>query len=174
MNTKEIGENIKIYRNKRNFTQQELAEKVGVTWEMVSRYERGISSPMQKIDNISKALSVKPKDLLEPYGSENTGSRKLPLFTSVPSNFIFTKETAKYYYTCPDWIYELDNKCFALDSSIVTSKTFDIKNNGILYIVDKDISNSSVYLNKEEDRLVASKEYSSNTIGRVVAEEVRI
>jgi transcriptional regulator with XRE-family HTH domain len=32
MNQKEIGENIKIYRNKRNFTQQVLADKVGVTW----------------------------------------------------------------------------------------------------------------------------------------------
>lgn len=174
MNNKEIGENIKIYRNKRNFTQQELADKIGVTWEMVSRYERGISSPMQKIDGISEALSVKPKDLLEPYGSDGMGSRKLPLFTQVPSDFIFSKENAKYYYTCPDWIYELDNKCFALDSDIVTSRTFDIKNNGILYIVDKDISNSGIYLNKEEDKLIATKEYSNSTIGKIVAEEVRI
>lgn len=174
MNNKDIGENIKIYRNKRNLTQQELADKVGVTWEMVSRYERGVSSPMQKIDNISKALSVEARDLLQPYGSDNTNSRKLPLFTYIPSNFLFSKENAKYYYTCPDWIYELDNKCFALDSNIVTSKTFDIKNNGILYVVDKDISNSSVYLNREEDRLTAGKEYSENTIGRIVAEEVRI
>jgi len=174
MNNKEIGENIKIYRNKRDLTQQALAEKVGVSWEMISRYERGVSSPMQKIDNISKALSVKPKNLLEPYGSIKNNSRRLPLFTSIPSNFIFTKETAKYYYPCPDWIYELDNNCFALDSSIVDSKTFDIKGNGVLFVVDKEVSGSSVYLIKEENKLIAVKEYSPNAVGKVVAEEVRL
>ena len=174
MNNKEIGENIKIYRNKRDLTQQALGEKVGVSWEMISRYERGVSSPMQKIDNISNALSIKPKDLLEPYGLEESNSRRLPLFTSIPFNFVFTRETAKYYYPCPDWIYELDNKCFALDSSIVNSKTFDIKNKGILYIIDKDISNSDVYLTRENNTLIATKEYSNNTIGKIVAEELRL
>ena len=172
MNNKEIGENIKIYRNKRDLTQQDLAEKVGVTWEMISRYERGISSSIQKINPISEALSIKPKDLLEPYGSESSNSRKLPLFTSIPKDF--TKEFAKYYYPCPDWIYELDSKCFALDSSIVSSKTFDIKNNGILYVVDKDISNSKVYLTRENGALIATNDYSNNTLGKIVAEEVRI
>lgn len=172
MNNREIGENIKIYRNKRKFTQQELAEKVGVTWEMISRYERGISSPLQKIDNISEALSVKTRDLLEPYKSEDGGFRKLPLFVSIPK--AFTKENAKYYYPCPDWIYELDSKCFALDSGIVTSKTFDIKNNGILYVVDKDNPSGDVYLIRENEKLFASKDYSEEVIGKIIAEEVRI
>ncbi len=174
MNNKEIGENIKIYRNKRELTQQALAEKVGVSWEMISRYERGVSSPMQKIDNLSNALSIKPKNLLEPYGSEESNSRRLPLFTSIPSNFIFTKETAKYYYPCPDWIYELDSECFALDSNIVDSKTFDIKGNGVLFVVNKDISSSKVYLIKEGEKLLAVKEYSPGAVGKVVAEEVRL
>ena len=172
MNNKEIGENIKIYRNKRRFTQQELADKVGVTWEMISRYERGVSSPLQKIDSLSNALSVKTKDLLEPYKSENNTNRKLPLFISIPREF--TKENAKYYYACPDWIYELDNECFAVDSSIVISKTFDIKNKGVLFVVNKDISNSDVYLIKEDSKLITSKEYSDNVVGKIIAEEVRL
>lgn len=172
MNNQEIGENIKIYRNKRKFTQQELAEKVGVTWEMISRYERGVSSPLQKINHLSKALSIDTKDLLEPYKTESNDCIKIPLFTSIPKDF--TKENAKYYYPCPDWIYKLDNKCFALDSDIVISKIFDIRNNGILYVVDKDTSRGKVYLVKDDNGLKVSKEYSANVIGKVVAEEVRI
>ena len=35
-----IGENIRTYRARANLTQQQLADKVGVSWEMISRYER--------------------------------------------------------------------------------------------------------------------------------------
>jgi transcriptional regulator with XRE-family HTH domain len=174
MNKKEIGENIKIYRNKKNLTQQELADKIGVTWEMISRYERGVSSPLQKIDNISKALSIETRDLLEPYKSGDSGCRRVPLFTSIPQDFKFTKENAKFYYPCPDWIYELDNSCFVVDSGIVKNKTLDIKNNGVLYIVDKDVNKSNLYLVLIDSGLETSKEYLNNVIGEIVAEEVRV
>ena len=40
MNNKYIGENIKIYRERKKLTQRELGDKIGKTWEMISRYER--------------------------------------------------------------------------------------------------------------------------------------
>ena len=172
MNQKEIGENIKIYRNKRNFTQQVLADRVGVTWEMISKYERGVSSPLQKIDSLAEALSVDTKDLLEPYGASREGNRKIPLFTSISSGF--SKENTKYYYPCPDWIYEMDNECFAVDSEIVKNETIELKSNGILFIVKKDISKSKVYLVLEDTTLVAKREYDSKALGKVIAEEVRL
>jgi transcriptional regulator with XRE-family HTH domain len=174
MKDKEIGENIKIYRNRRDLTQQELAEKVGVTWEMISRYERGASSALKKIDSISKALAVDTRELLEPYKENSNSVRRLPLFVSIPKDFVFTKENAKYYYPCPDWIYELDSNCFAVDSDIIYNKTFEIKNNGVIYVVGNDLSKSNLYLSKEDSRLIISKDYSDDVIGGVVAEEVRL
>ena len=174
MNHADIGENIKIYRNKRDYTQQTLAEKVGVTWEMISRYERGVSSPLQKIDSIAEALSIKTKDLLEPYGSNRDGSRKIPLFTSLPSDFAFTKENTKYYYPCPDWIYEMDNDCFAVDADIVKNETIELKANGILFIVNREFSKSKIYFVKEDTTLVTKREYEKDAIGKVIAEEARL
>jgi len=59
-----IGRNISRLRQDAGLTQQELAEKVGVTWEMISRYERGESSPMSKIEKITEALNVSSNELL--------------------------------------------------------------------------------------------------------------
>ncbi|HNW33178.1 MAG TPA: helix-turn-helix transcriptional regulator, partial [Candidatus Dojkabacteria bacterium] len=60
-----IGENIRIYRERANLTQQQLADKVGITWEMISRYERNESLPFRKLDGISKALDVPKSQLVE-------------------------------------------------------------------------------------------------------------
>lgn len=174
MNYKEIGENIKIYRGRRKYTQQTLADKVGVTWEMISKYERGVSSPLQKIDSLAKALSVETRDLLEPYTSNKDSSRKIPLFTSVPSNFQFDKTNCKFYYPCPDWIYEIDENCFALDAEIVKNETVELKANGVLFIVNKEVSKSNIYLVKEDTTLVTKREYDEKAIGKVIAEEARL
>jgi transcriptional regulator with XRE-family HTH domain len=64
MEYSDIGENIRKYRNRLDLTQEELADRIGVTWEMVSRYERGESSPMNKLEKISNALNVPITDLI--------------------------------------------------------------------------------------------------------------
>jgi len=65
MKNLDIGNNIRRLRIKNGLTQRELANKIGVTWEMVSRYERGKSSPYSKIDAISTALNVSTYELLQ-------------------------------------------------------------------------------------------------------------
>ena len=45
MNTKEIANNIKNLRIKRNITQEELAEKLFVSRQAISRWEVGKSIP---------------------------------------------------------------------------------------------------------------------------------
>lgn len=58
MTDKEIGEIIRDQRQKKNLSQVELARKVGVTWEMISRYERGKSSALNKLQELAFALEV--------------------------------------------------------------------------------------------------------------------
>jgi transcriptional regulator with XRE-family HTH domain len=61
-----IGSQIARFRKEREFTQAELAEKVDVTVETVSRLERGVSIPSIKtLEAVSKALSVRLKDLFD-------------------------------------------------------------------------------------------------------------
>ena len=56
MNDKIIGIQIKKARAEAQLSQTELGKKIGVTWEMISRYENGKSSPRKNLEKISKAL----------------------------------------------------------------------------------------------------------------------
>jgi len=71
MNDMNIGSRIRVFRKKRGLSQQELARKVGVTWEMISRYERGKSSALQKISELARALDISHLSLL---GGEDDSS----------------------------------------------------------------------------------------------------
>lgn len=58
MTDSEIGSLIRQSRKKVGMTQSELAAALGVTWEMVSRYERGKSSALLKLLDIARILGV--------------------------------------------------------------------------------------------------------------------
>lgn len=54
-----IGEKIKELRKEQNMTQAQLAEKLGVTYQAVSKWENGIASPdISIIPDITRAFSV--------------------------------------------------------------------------------------------------------------------
>lgn len=69
----QIGEKIKILRRQKGISQQELAERIGVTWEMISRYERGKSSPLQKLEEISNALQVEMRSFFDIAEEKKSG-----------------------------------------------------------------------------------------------------
>ncbi len=90
----EIGRIIKEERQKRGLSQQELATKVGVTWEMISRYERGRSSALNKILEISDALEIEVGKFFQANfapshfsdaSSEYLASTFIPVITMVPA-----------------------------------------------------------------------------------------
>ena len=54
-----IGNNIKQLRQQRNFTQAYIAEKIGVTYQAVSRWENNRSSPdIELLPKIACVLGV--------------------------------------------------------------------------------------------------------------------
>lgn len=60
-----LARNLKRIRKDRELTQEELAERVGVSLGWISRIERGINAPNLKLlTKIAKALGVKVKDLI--------------------------------------------------------------------------------------------------------------
>ena len=63
--TKTIGEIIKELRKQRKITQQDLAEKIGVTPQAISRWEREVGYPdITQIVPLSKCLGVSTDELL--------------------------------------------------------------------------------------------------------------
>lgn len=75
-----IGKQISGIRKERELTQAELAERVGVASETISRIERGVSVPSLKtLEDIAGALNVPLKELVDvdhPRKSGKSASEK--------------------------------------------------------------------------------------------------
>lgn len=64
--TKLLCKRIKKYRNDLNMTQEDLAEKVGVSRVYIGYVEQGRNTPsLEILEKIAKALKVKLGDLVE-------------------------------------------------------------------------------------------------------------
>jgi len=183
---KSVGHKIKYYRNKNDLTQQELADKIGVTWEMISRYERGSTSPMRRIHDISKALGITTYQLLdsndistEHERAMNYYSNFIPLFTSLPSNRDFHPTNTAYSYSAPRWILRQDEKSFAITTSIVNVISIQLKENGILYISPNTVpENNTLVLYWSNTNLIAGTQkditIDNKPVGCILAQEIKL
>ena len=97
MDSEKIGKFIKELRKKNNLTQNDLAKKYGVTYQAVSKWERGINIPdISLIREMSKDFNIDIEDLLdgeikeknEEVVSENKGRLIYPYIFGIVG-FIF-------------------------------------------------------------------------------------
>ena len=73
---KVFGENVKHYRKKMGYSQEQLAEKLGVTFQAVSKWETNANTPdISLLPAIAKALGVMIDDLF------SDGNTVLPLLS---------------------------------------------------------------------------------------------
>ncbi|MCD4811092.1 helix-turn-helix domain-containing protein [bacterium] len=168
----DIGENIRKYRKRLKLTQDELADKVGITWEMISRYERGESSPMNQIDKLANALSVSAGDLVD---GDSVNVFQVPLFTSVPKDLVFKKENTLTYYNCPTWVTRLDHESFVVDMGVVKFSSLLSASNGFLFVSPNcELCVDDIVLVSRDGKLrVESYNKRENSvIGKVVMQEV--
>lgn len=78
-----IGKNIKDYRELRGMTQDDLGDKLGISKQAISQYERNIRTPSIKtLEDISKALDVHIINLLG-LEKEHKSIAKLTVDTKV-------------------------------------------------------------------------------------------
>lgn len=79
MNPEKVGKFIRELRKKNNLTQKDLADKYGVTYQAVSKWENGINLPeISLIRQMSKDFNISVENILD--GEENPNSyKKRPL-----------------------------------------------------------------------------------------------
>lgn len=67
-----VGERIKARRQELQITQKELADKLGVTFQLISRYENNVvdTIPTRKLKQIAAILRCSPYDLMEGFKDE--------------------------------------------------------------------------------------------------------
>lgn len=182
MNKGHIGLLIKHYRQVAGLTQKQLAGKIGVTWEMVSRYETGKSSAMMKILAISDALGISPSLLLSDEMMRDTDttykSNAIPMLVDLFTNIDVALKKTKSFYSAPDWIIQQTVRPFAVDTAIVTSETSRVAGAGILYISkEKPSSSQSLTLIIHDKKLkvlpFGNRTSTQKILGTVVAYEIR-
>jgi transcriptional regulator with XRE-family HTH domain len=63
---KSVGETIKKYRLNVNMSQMELAEKIGISYQQLQKYEKGINNiSINRLKQISEVLKIPISSLLE-------------------------------------------------------------------------------------------------------------
>ena len=68
MRKRDIGNRIRVIRISRNMTQEQLAEKAGISTTHVSVIERGVKTPqLDTFIDICNALEVSPDIILEDF-----------------------------------------------------------------------------------------------------------
>ena len=78
MDQKRIGNLIKELRKKNNLTQEKFAEKYGVTYQAVSKWENGKNIPdISLLKQICDDYDININDLLDGKNSENNQSKKV-------------------------------------------------------------------------------------------------
>lgn len=62
---REIGLQIKSFREKRHLSQAALGEAIGVSYQQVQKYESGITPvTVERLEQIAKILGIQPTDIL--------------------------------------------------------------------------------------------------------------
>jgi transcriptional regulator with XRE-family HTH domain len=183
MDSKDIGLKIKYIRQSQGLTQKDLAEKIGTTWEMVSRYETGKSSPLGRIDKIADALNTNIAKLLADniIAQEEASytSNVIPLINKSFRDIHKVLKETKVYYNAPSWIMQKYLQPFCVDTSIIEIQTTQIGKNGILFAVQEkpEISNDIVIARQSSGNLIAATQQNLKTkqkpIATVIAWEKR-
>lgn len=76
MNPEKVGKFIKKLRSINNLTQQDLADKYNVTYQAVSKWERGINLPdITLLKKMSKDFNIDIEDILD--GNLKTSNKKI-------------------------------------------------------------------------------------------------
>lgn len=74
---KQIGEKIKEYRNVKHLTQDQLGERVGVSYQQIQKYEKGNTKIyVSRLYDIAKALDVSVAALLSESEGFMTGEKR--------------------------------------------------------------------------------------------------
>ena len=95
-----IGDRIKYYRKRSNFTQSQLAELIGVSPQAISKWETGIGCPdISVIVPLAIALRISTDELLEYKAGINLNAVRAEWNSMAVAYEIFNNSPDSYSYT---------------------------------------------------------------------------
>ncbi|MCA9385501.1 helix-turn-helix transcriptional regulator [Candidatus Dojkabacteria bacterium] len=191
MDSKKIGRKIKNARIESGLSQAQLGKELGVTWEMVSRYENGRSSAFNHIDTIADILrkdvgyflgfshQVKYDTKEEQSGNTKGGNLRttIPLFDSY-NEVIDEEYEPTLHYDIPGWVVTKYTKLFALRLVSFNPEESDMEFSredvAVLSKVTYNLESSYVLTLGDDDTLRLKKfESTDNVLGKLLYIERR-
>ena len=134
MDSQKIGKIIQEIRKKNNLTQKQLADKYNVTYQAVSKWERGINLPdVTLLKQMSKDFNISIEDLLDGNISHKNDNRK--------KNIAIIIIVIILLVTIVGLVYINKDKSFEFKTISSTCKEFKVTGS-IAYDKDK----SSIYI----------------------------
>lgn len=190
MNNK-LGLTIKSIRQARGFTQKELGDRIGTTWETISRYETGKTKvTVNRLYMLAEALGVESYELLGieiPPQSSLRQTNMIPYIIEPFSDLEDAYKQADLFYSAPDWLVQRFSRPVAVKIdlielrskfiNIVGGKSLTQVMDGVFYISQKrpDLTNVPILVFK--DVLYSSQvnklKSSENLQGYIVGYEFR-
>ena len=77
MESKRTGESIRTIRNRKRWSQQDLADKAGVSRQTVSGWENGSGIKAEHLSKVANLFGMTPGELGKPYDPESPRPRRL-------------------------------------------------------------------------------------------------
>jgi len=190
MSDKDIGIQIKKARSEVSMSQEELGEKLGVTWEMVSRYENGRSSARKYLTELSEIFEKSisyffgvQDDLIE-YNVDKIASalkekgigydvaavNKVILIDDFSIlGFERSLKLTRQFYTAPEWMIEKYSDIFALRLNSVVPDSLDVNEGDIGFFSPSLKPDNRDVVLIQSGNVFKLKRYSSKLKGEILA-----
>lgn len=163
-----VGKNIKKYRMMRDYSLQELADKIGVTKKTIQRYETGeIKIDMERLGEIARALGIRVSQLVygtEPYKVSEAEFVLFPIVGSIScgNGGLAYQDIEGYEPTPRDWAPGRPEDYFYLRAkgdSMVGARIYE----GDLLLIRKQpaVDNGEIAVVLLDDEAVLKRVYSN-------------
>ena len=123
----ELGKRIKHYRTIRGLSQKDVAKKLNVTWETVSRWENGKVSPMRRLEDLANAFDI-PVSYLINDSTPPKKSKKLEDYDGIPYLGELPNSLKEFYIKYKRTLFKLHLESFLPSHSYAVKLSPTIKN----------------------------------------------
>jgi transcriptional regulator with XRE-family HTH domain len=155
MNPRIIGKNIKLARQATDMSQKQLAQKLGVSWEMISRYENGRSNALNRLSEIAMILSKNLDFFLTSHELDAKPSNdNVPFLFELKDSMEESLHRYDVTYSLPEWVIKNYSKVFVLKLKNISSLVIDYGERD-LGIFSADLSlDFKYYLNQSKQIVI--------------------
>ena len=152
MDSKKIGEAIKLARKKNKLSQKELSELCDIPVISIGRYERGERTPsINTLCDISEALGINPMDLMGEK-EKDAINKSVEMFSNSMNNIKMAAEAAtniiqqgiREVLLSDKYLCEIENFSFLDEKGIEDTYKSELKRLGNIHLLSQNLPDEAI------------------------------